>query len=77
LTEWQVSSGTCLNWFRWFEDRGVPAAIIQDGAKFAVFRKGVIQRKTGCDLNYKYRRLPSRFTNDPRIVISCNGYANP
>lgn len=75
FTESLESSASCLFWFRWFEDRGVPAAIVQDGDNFAVFRKGVVKRRDESDLVCD--AYTAKFVDQPRVIISCNGYTNP
>lgn len=42
FTEWMDREGQCADWYQWFKDRGVPAAIIKlsnsKGTKYAVYR---------------------------------------
>ena len=42
FTEWMKSKFGCASWYKWFEGRGVPAAIIQlknsRGTRYAVYR---------------------------------------
>ena len=42
FTEWQDSKSACTSWYRWFEGRGIPVAVLKlenrKGVKYAVFR---------------------------------------
>jgi hypothetical protein len=74
FTSWQELQKNCGYWYRWFEGRGIPAAILRQNNTFAVFRKGDVGRK-GEDGSYYTVKAPwSKVFPPPEIIASCNGY---
>jgi len=74
FTSWQYSRKSCEGWFRWFEERGVPAAIIRAGGALAVFRKGIVGRKAADGAYYSINAPETKRILMAEIMASCNGY---
>jgi hypothetical protein len=74
FTSWQDSRKSCDGWFRWFEERDVPAAIIRAGSAFAVFRKGIVGRKAADGAYYSINAPETKGILTTEIMASCHGY---
>ena len=74
FTSWQYSWKSCEAWFRWFEERDVPAAIIKEGSAFAVFWKGIVERKAADGAYYSINAPETKCILTVEIMASCNGY---
>jgi len=74
VTSWQYGRKSCEGWFRWFEERDVPAAIIMAGSAFAVFRKGVIGRKAADGTYYSINAPETKCIPKMELIASCHGY---
>ena len=74
FTEWQYSAQNCLKWFLWFLEKKVPAAIVQRGKEFAVFRQGK-RKQIDKEYNIVIEDPPAMEVDDSYVVIiSCNGF---
>jgi hypothetical protein len=65
----------CRHWFNWFKNRGIPAAIILEGAHFSVWRQGTVGHKRSRDgAHYVVTCGPERIDEEYHIVEKCNGF---
>jgi len=65
FTEWMFPERECDGWYRWFMERGVPAAVIMQnggsfGLRYAVLRQGKVRQQI----------VPK----DVRVLRDCNGF---
>jgi len=65
FTEWVYPEREADEWYRWFMERGVPAAVISQnggsfGTRYAVLRQGKVRQQT----------VPK----DVKILRECNGF---
>lgn len=82
FTHWMEDEADCHEWFHWFEERGIPAAIISNGKnhdngydRYCLVRQGDI---------YKYyiyndvsRAVPAKLQKMPsnyKVLRSCHGF---
>jgi len=82
FTTWFNSRQETEEWFRWFEGRNVPAAIVQTTFsnptenRFAVFRKGMVGRKDRSGIYYAIKAPESKIFANHEVVTSCHGYVD-
>jgi len=75
FTEWQYSAQNCLEWFLWFLQKKVPAAIVRRGEEFAVFRQGK-RKQVDKVWNVILEDSPEiEVDKDYEVILSCNGFA--
>lgn len=67
FTEWQQFEIDCIPWYQWFENRGIPAAIIK--------------RSSGREMHYAVLRnwrgnqpVNPEWAKTFNIVVKCNGF---
>ena len=75
FTSDQPTEEACRMWFEWFQERRVPAAIVQIKDGFFVFRKGMVFKKLK---DGTHRRVPVEETplrdSKYEILKTCHGY---
>lgn len=81
FTIWAETRKECEEWFRWFEGRNIPAAIVHTmfvdhtEDRFSVFRKGTVMRRD-CrgDVCREIKVPESKIFANHEVVASCHGY---
>jgi hypothetical protein len=67
----------CREWFEWFKQKKVPAAIIRFGKNYAVFRRGRILRRfhdKTVEIECPNTPLSETLLAGAEIIDSCHGY---
>ena len=75
FSEWLNRAEQCEEWFSWFKQRNIPAAIVEYAGKFAVFRQGKVGRKTDKGLKYIDAPVTLPLNRGAKIISLCNGFS--